>query len=234
MKISIVYNYPVFGGDHDDYALRFALTYNAFPPGFKHDTVVICNGGKVTQTIKNHMECLGTFPGIRYFEHLSNSGKDIGGYQAVTRHVDGDWFVFFGGSAFFWKEGWLKAVADSVGKFGDTLYGTMVGKHSVVSKILPHMRSTCFWTTRDIMNRYPIKAVDNESRFEFEYRTNSITRWAVKSGFRPKIVTWNSIYDMKEWDSIPDGFQKSDQSGLLFKERLACEPYYTEKRNHTA
>jgi hypothetical protein len=231
MKITLVYNFPAFGQHHDSCALRFVRTYAAFPPGIEHEVVVISNGGPVTSIMRDIIEKEGHFPNLRWFER-SNEGKDLGGFQEVSEKVPADWFVFFGGSIFFWKAGWLKRIAESIEACGETLYGTMAGGSNLSQAVYPHIRTTGFWTTPKIMNAYPHKAKCDNDRYEMEHRENCLTMWAEKNGFIPKVVTWDAIYDIPQWVSIKDGFHISDQSGLLFKDRLCESPWHEEIRSH--
>lgn len=233
MKISIVFTYPVLGEPYDSYALRFVNSYVENPPGMDHETIVVTNGGRQNEKMCNIIECFGDFKNLRWFYH-DNSGKDIGGYRHVARESNSDLLVYFGVSTTFSRPNWLVRVAESFEKYGDTLYGTMAGGSVLSQRVYPHIRTTGFWTTPALMNKYPWPVVTNNDRYEFEHRKNCFTMWCFRHKIFPRIVTWDAEYKMKDWEHIPDGFHRSDQSGLLFKDRLAEEPYYTEKRTHTS
>lgn len=225
MNPCIVYNYPALGGEHDDFALRFVLSYNAFPPGCEHDTVVISNGGEPTFTMRNTIEFIGNFKNVIWFTR-QNTAKDIGGYQDVAKMACTDLMVFFGGSIFFWKKGWLKRVVESFNKHGSSIYGTMGNSGDKKHRVWPHIRTTGFWMSPKLLATYPMKVTCDSERYEFEHGRNCLTMWAVSKRLKPKVVTWESEYDMKSWVNVPNSFHRGDQSGLLFRDRLTEEPFY--------
>jgi hypothetical protein len=225
VKISIVYNYPIYGREHDDYALRFALTYHHFKPQIEHETILVANGDHPTDAMKSTMRAFGRFPNFRWVSRR-NTAKDIGAYVDVAKVSTSDLLVFFGGSIFFWKPGWLERIADSVAKHGDTVYGTMVNSGDPGLNVAPHIRSTGFWMAPALLNHYPYRVHSDTDRYYFEHGQGCLTMWVAKRGLKPKLVTWDGEFDIPEWASAPESFHRGTQQGLLFKDRLAEPPFY--------
>lgn len=210
-RVVVIYVYPIFGGHHDGLAQRFAATYREHLPSVPHTLTVVSNGGPPTATMRE------TFRGIEcnWLEH-DDSGWDIGAYRKAASRIPCDLMVFFGGSSYLRRRGWLERMIESFETHGVALYGSM-GSHCRS----PHLRTTGWWCPPTLLNDYPYPTTSEQSsRYEFEHGPNSITLWAVKLGLKAFMVTWDGYYEMAEWPTVPNGFQIGDQSALIVGDRL--------------
>lgn len=226
MKIVVVYVLPLCAGDrHFDYALRFLESYHTHPPMEEHDTAVVLNGGKASSEIT----CLlSTLPNCMILEH-DNSGFDIGAYQFAARTVPCDLMLFLGVSTYFKGAGWLKRIRQSFEDYGNALYGAMGNMGDKKTNVFPHIRTTGFWMPPALLNAYPMKAKTHDERYQFEHGQNCLAEWIHKKGMHRWVVTWDGAYRWSQWDSIPNGFHRGDQSALLMGDHISEPPYY-----HTA
>lgn len=224
LKIVIVYIYPIDGaGGFRDKAAQFVNTYQQYPPDLEHATVVICNGAPVTS---DAMTLFAPMPGCSFRQH-DNSGMDIGGYQLAARTAACDLMVFFGAHTYFKKPGWLVKMRDAFLTGGDTLYGATGNQGDMRFNVYPHVRTTAFWCSPNLINRHPLRASHNGLRYEYEHGASGLTTWLIRQcGGQPWIVAWDGMYPLTQCDSIPNGFHQGNQSNVLVGDRLTAPPYY--------
>lgn len=224
MKIALIYIHVPHDPEHVDLACRFVATYNHFPPMGPHDTVVVCNGSPPTAFTKM---LFASLPNLSFLDH-DDSGWDIGAYQKAAREVPCDMMIFCGGSLHFVRPAWLHRMASAFIKQGPGLYGAMGNAGDLKVNVQPHIRTTGFWTCPQLFNAYPIRVTRQEQRYEFEHGKTCLTSWMLSQGKKVMVVTWNGEYVKEDWDRIPNGFHRGDQSALIVKDRLACPPYYAK------
>jgi len=209
-ETAIVYNYPVFGGEHDDYATRFVLSYMAFPPLENHSTYILVNGGALQPRMKNIMECIGCIPNINYIEKSSNAGQDISGFQYASMFINYPKVMYFGGPAHFKRAGWLKRIAEAWQRHGPGMYG------SVASHLQrPHLQTTGFLTSPDFIRRWGPMCVTREDRYGFEWGLNALWRKIVSWKMPAMLVTWDGEYPVGEWRKPANCLWRGDQSNCL-------------------
>ena len=223
MRIEVVYIYPAHSGDgYVNFAYRYLATYFQCPAGIDHSNIVVCNGGITDQV----PDILKTLPNCTLFQH-DNSGYDCGAFQAVARGSSADMMVFMGVSTWIKGEGWLKRMAEAFEGHGrDHLYGVMGNQGVEAVGVFPHIRTTGFWMAPSMLNRYPHKVTEASQRYAFEHGPQCLTQWMRNHGFKAFVVGWNGEYEWPNWDSIPNGFHRGDQSSLLVGDRLSDPPYY--------
>ncbi len=223
MKISCVYAYPPNAGiQYPLYALRFVRSYFSFRPGIEHQTVIVLSGALVTP---EHVSLFSELPDAEFICH-NNSGWDIGAFQlAALPARPCDMMVFFGASTTFRREGWLKRMADAWEANGPALYGAS-GHHGNASwGIFPHIRTTAFWCSPDLMNEYPIRIVRPEQRYPFEHGQISFTLWANDHGAKPWVVGWNDARPLELHDVNSNHYRPDDPAELLAWDRWT-EDFY--------
>lgn len=226
MKTAIVYVYPAPEIDQraEGWAFRFLETYYRRPPGMDHDTLIVLNGGEITYELM----CL--FSSLRRTEFVQHddSGWDIGAFQKAARTFpDYDLMVFFTSSVYLKQSGWLRYMVNAFEKKGDGLYGCMGNRGVPQFKVYPHVRTTGFWIRPKLMNEYPWVARKKEDRFPFEHGPNCLAEWLKRTKQLPtRVVTTNGIYEWENWDNIPNGYHRGDQSAMLCGDRLTEPPYY--------
>jgi len=221
--IEVVYNCPTaaFGPQHWEHACRFASTLHKFPAEHDHKFTVVSNGGKPDiQT-----EALFA-PFAAEFFCRANIAKDIGAWQGVAEHSSAELIVFLGGSTYIRGAGWLRRMVEAFRKHGDGLYGCMVNTGDQRFSVSPHIRTTGFWTTPWLMNKYPERIIKEEQRYPFEHGPNCLTTWVSKQGLPALLVTWTHEYALPDWGKCPNGFHRGDQSGILVGDHLSEPPLY--------
>ena len=221
MKVAITYIYPNAGeGGYFDLAVRFLDSYGKFPPGMDHDSIIVCNGSPATDETKFYF---GSLPNLICLEH-DGSGYDIGGFQLAARTVPCDLMVFFGSTAYLRQPNWLVRMVDAFQRHGDTLYGAMGNQG--VGDIYPHIRTTGFWMSPALLNRYPIQVTRPEQRYEFEHGRSGLTTWAIQQGKQPWVVSAVGDWVLQSCNSVPGGYHNGNQESLLTGDRLTRPPYH--------
>lgn len=220
MKTVLVYVYA--GQAYMNNAMRFVSTYHECPPGREHSSVVICNGFQPTSF---EQVLFSPLPNLTLMAH-DNSGWDIGAFQLASRSIPADLMLFFGSSAYFTGGGWLNRVEDSVARHGFGLYGVHGNAGDARVNVSPHVRTTGFWIAPSLLNKYPFIVKASTNRYEFEHGNTCLANWITKQGMQVWVVTWHREYLRHEWDGIPNGFHRGNQSALLFRDRLCDPPFY--------
>lgn len=220
MNVKCLYNFPATAGQqHVDWALRFIQSYNQYPPGMTHDTIIALNDARVTPEIT----CMfSSLQNVTFLERPGGIAQDIGAYQEAAAKFPCDLMVFFGGSTYLKGRGWLVRMVQAFQKHGMGVYGVMANKGDDRFKVYPHLRTTGFWCPPELMNRYPHRITKKEQRYEFEHGRTCFFNW-VKSQKLPVLaVCWKTEYEWKDWD-YPNGFFRGDQSGMMCGDRLTAQ-----------
>src|SRR4029077_19167443 len=164
MKVAIVYVFPnTADAQRTEQAARFVSSYNAHKPGMDHESIVVLNGssgggaGFATALF-------ASLPNMRILQH-DNSGWDIGGFQLAARTVPCDIMVFFGASAWFPRENWLERVVQSSRFRGLGLFGCHGNQGDGRVAVWPHVRTTGFWLTPELLNRSPNLVTEPHQRY---------------------------------------------------------------------
>lgn len=207
-------------------AVNFVQSYQKFPANTDHQTTIVVNGGRLTDEGRKIFEPL---PKVTFLAH-DNSGYDIGGYQRAARESKADLMLFLGATTYFNGAGWMQRVIESFVKHGDCLYGTMGNHGDPGVGVNRHIRSTAFWITPKLFNQYPIKITKLPQRYEFEHRKRCLTEWIMKSGIPALVVTFNGEYPWEQWDNIPNGFHRGDQSALMIGDHISGPDFYPPKK----
>lgn len=202
-SVVLIYVYPASG--FEAAAARFVDTYRNCPPEYAHSTVVVMNGGNVTADIKNMFAPLGP----SYFLH-DNSGWDIGAFLAVAQHIKSHMVLCCGANTHFKKAGWLKRYVQVWRKLGPGMYGTMAS-----NEVRPHLCTTGFATTPELLAAYPHKVETLEDRYEFEWGKGAFWRRVNKAGLPVKMITWDGVWGMDQLRVPPNIYRRGDQSNCL-------------------
>jgi len=222
MRVACVYIFPLDGaGQHGERAMRFLETYHQHPPGLDHETIIVCNGGQAGAETEF---LFGSLPNLKLLRRNDGVGQDIGGYQDAAQGSNSDLMVFFGGNTYFRRAGWMNRVVNSWMSKGDTLFGYTANRGA--GAVQPHIRTTGFWMSTKLFNQYPHKVTRNDQRYPFEHGRDCLTTWIKRLGKIPWLVSWDGEYKWENWDVVPNGWHKGDQSNLLFGDRLTEPPYH--------
>jgi hypothetical protein len=203
-------------------AIRFLQSYADYPAGIDHESVIVCNGSPATDETRFFF---GGMPNLTFLDH-DGSGYDIGGFQAAARTVPADLMVFFGSSAYLRQKNWLTMMVDAYRRHGDTLYGSMGNQGAMACGVYPHIRTTGFWLSTALMNRYPIRITTPEQRYPFEHGATGLTTWVMQQGLQPWVTSMVGDWVLQACDTIPEGFHHGNQVNLLTGDRLTMPPYY--------
>ncbi len=226
MNIELVYCYPMAGGQFDTLAEQFVSSYLQNDPMMEHSTTVVCNGHHQSPNcdVRGLFACL---PDVKFIEH-DNSGYDIGAFQRASNESLADFIIFFGASAYVKGKGWLYRYAEAYSKYGEAQYGAM-GHRGAMPGVYPHIRTTGLGCSPKLFNQYPIKITDRSARYPFEHGPECFTNWISRMGLKSWVVVHTGEFLWENWDLIPNGYHRGDQSNLLSGDRVSRPPYY-----HTA
>lgn len=195
MKVAIAYIFPLVNARvYEPQARRFALQYMRFPPGeTDHQLYVIANGG--AGKLDKRQEDLFS-PLVPAFLHHNNAGRDIGGFIMAARHVPCDLLVCMGAPARPRMACWLDIIVRAVENNGPGLYGPWAFHVPA-----PHIRTTVFAISPQILNAYPI-TVDDSRRYHFEHSHESITMFCMKKGFPVLQTTARGVFSIENWHHV--------------------------------
>lgn len=207
MRICVCYICVTNGPVTEDYAARFVTTYNEYPPGVDHDTLIICNGGPVdtkTAVLFSGMNAM-MFP-------RSNDGWDIGGYiQSAHGHcADYEMMLCCGESIYFHRAGWLKRLEQAWKKHGPGMYGSLSS-----NLVRPHLNTTGFCCPPQLLRSYNARVSSRSDRYEFEHGNHSLWKRAALSGLPVKLVTWDGEWDPRAWRVPNNILWRGNQSNCL-------------------
>jgi hypothetical protein len=224
MKIACVYIYPNAGeGGYFEHAARFLQSYTDHPAGLEHDSVIVCNGTPASDETKF---IFGGLSNVSFLDH-DGSGYDIGGFQLAARTVACDLMVFFGSTAYVRQPNWLARMVQAYKDHGDTLYGSMGNQGATNVGVWPHVRTTGFWLSRALFNRYPVQVTRPDQRYPFEHGANGLTSWVISQNKDVWIVPASEgDWLLQACDMIPNGFHQGSQDNLLVGDKLSRPPYH--------
>lgn len=221
VSVAIVYVHVANSKPYAELTKRFTDTYSKFPPEYPHRSIIVCNNGSPG----SHEPLFDRLP-QRQFLHHDNTGKDIGAYQKAAREVPCELMVFFGGSTYFRRAGWLKRMVEAYKKHGPTLYGSTANRGAPQIHVYPHIRTTAFWMPPALFNQYPERVTRDDQRYPFEHGRTCLTDWVSRNGMVPLVVSFEGEYPWEQWDSIPGGYHNGNQEQLLVGDRLCEKPYW--------
>ena len=225
LKIDALYVHLVGNTDSERLAYQFVESVSKFPPGADLNWVIALNspnGQELSTEMKQVFEALGN---VTYFKH-DNSGWDIGAFQAYSKTSKADFVLFFGSSSYARKNNWALPMITAFKTYGpNAIYGVTanLGNRDGVS---PHLRTTAFWCTPELFNRYPTRVTKPEDRYPFEHGHQSMTVWAWSQGYQVYVVETENVFAYPDWDNGPEGFQRGTQKNLLFGDRITSPPYF--------
>lgn len=195
MKVAVVYVLPVpHAKVYEPMARRFSIQYMRFPPGeTEHSLHVVINGGD-GQVEKRQQDLFS--PLVPTFLHHNNAGRDIGAFIMAARSIPCDLLVCVGSPARPRIDCWLDRIVKAVENNGPGLYGPWAF-HAPA----PHVRTTVFAISPQILNAYPIP-IDDSRRYHFEHSHESITMYTMKKGFPVLQITARGVFAIDGWHHV--------------------------------
>lgn len=219
MKFEICYTLPR-GDEHLNYAFRFLSTYLAYPPNIQHDTIILTDEGYEEEA----KDLFRMLPGVRAVA-TPDHGKDLSRYQAWCQRSNADCVLFLGGSTYCRRAGWgLRMIGAFMNHGQQHLYGAMPNTGN--GPVSPHLRSTGFWCSPALFNRYPIKATSHIVRYEIEHGRTCFTGWVLAQGLNAFEVTFGGVFPHGQWHSDQQGYAHGSQQNLVIGDRLTGPPYF--------
>lgn len=191
MRVAIVYVFPQLAEHvYEPMARRFADKFIEYPPGIAdHIPYIVANGGgKITPRQERLFH-----PLVPQFLYHDNAGKDVGAYMNAARTLTCDLLMCIGSPVRPCHAVWLDIIVAAVEDNGPGLYGPW-GSHTPT----PHLSTTAFAIAPEILKAYPYP-VRNETRYQFEHGTNSITAFTLKSGFAVRQVTARGVFGVDQF-----------------------------------
>ena len=204
-RITLVYVHAAAYPNQQGLAQRFVDTYHANPPGRDHESVIVLNGGG------NQSALFDSLPRVRYVTR-PDQGWDIGAYLHVALSMTDGVMLCFGGNSHFARPGWMNRVSEAWIKYGPGFYGTFA-----TYEVAPHINTTGFWCSPQILNSYGTLVISKQDRYEFEHGYNAMWRMCMRSGWPAKLVTWDGEYDWHQWRVPSNIYRRGDQSNCLFR-----------------
>lgn len=231
MKLSVLYLHVSAKSDptapdptwYLPYSLRFARTFEQFPPGIDHELIVVSCGKPIGE---DQMQIYRSI--VDRYECYEGPGWDLGAYQAISKTLDSDWVVCLATPVHIKREGWLRRFAEAWDEHGDGLYGAMASYENH-----PHIRTSAFAFKPDTMRQYPYEIDNRDKCFRFECGCDSegkpvegwcFTDWMNSLGKPTLMVTWESVWPGSGWRSPANIFRRGDQSNCLVWDRH-CDIY---------
>jgi hypothetical protein len=190
------------------WASRFAATFAAYPPGFEHELLLVCNGGPPSTEVGLLFEGMNT----RIWPRENDPGWDISGYINAARGpaADADLIVALGETCYFHRAGWLKRTVEAFSKNGHGMYGFFSS-----NVVRPHMNTTGFATVPSLLRDCPIQIRTRADRYLFEHGPHSFWRWIHSRGMPTKLITWDGEWDPRQWRAPTNILWRGDQSNCL-------------------
>ncbi len=207
MKLEVFYPYIAEKPDiFVAFSERWIETYLKHPAGVEHRLIVGCCKAPLTRGIQKLFSALKCD-----FYPYNGEGFDIGPAQMVAHNSQADFLVAMTSRTYFWKEGWLKAMADAFDKYGDGLYGPS-GSFEGHG---PHIRGCMYGLSPKTYRRYPHLVLTRGNGPTWENSPQSLTNWYKKQRLPVKMVCWDGVYDESEWRKPDNIFRRGDQSNLI-------------------
>ena len=204
MRICLLYVCVTRSRRSAEFASRFAASYQLNPPGWDHDTVVVCNGGPLA------LESSLIFSALKpkYWPRKNDGGWDISAYIEASHTLckDYDMLMLCGESAYFHRPGWLKRFVEAWEKWGPGFYGTFSSY-----LIHPHLQTNGFCCSPGLLQSWTDPVLNREQRYAFEHGTNALWRRAAVA----MLVTWDGEYMRRFWRHPPNILWRGDQSNCL-------------------
>jgi hypothetical protein len=194
---------------HQEQARQFVKSYHAHPPGVDHETVLVMQAGRLSAEMT---QLFASLPKVNVYHH-DDTGHDIGGYLAASKHIQTDLMACFGGSTFVRKGGWMRRMVEAVDKHGNGMYGPTASY-----QITPHLNTTGFWLPTKLLAAYDKPVVTRHDRYEFEHGCSAFWKIVQFNMKLPvKMVTHDGEYDWDQWrdPSLKGIYHRDDQSACL-------------------
>jgi len=219
MKFQVCFCWPR-GDEHLALVYRFLSSYATHPPNVEHETVILTDPGSLDDA---EFDLARTLPKVR-FHQCHAPGKDLSRYFSFAESSDADVMMCLGGSSYCRRAGWgLRAVTAFMRLGNQNLYGAC--GHTGQGPVRPHIRTTGFWCSPNLLRRYPLRPQNHAERYQVEHGAGCISDWVQAQGFKPWVISFGGEWDLAHANDDPNGYARGTQANLLIGDRLTCPPY---------
>ena len=205
-SMTLVYLCNLENSFHLQCADTFLESYRSNPPGYDHETTIVFNCGPASESQKEKFRFM---PNVKFYEH-DDSGWDIGGYIAASKHIHTDIAVYFGTASFVQHAGYMARMVEAYKKHGVGFYGSL-GTYEV----RPHLVTSGFWCDPSFVATYPVPVNTKPERYEFEHGRDALWRRVARQGLPAMLVTWDGEYEWLDWRRPENIYRRGDQSNCL-------------------
>lgn len=222
MKIGVIYLHVSKAGypeapppeHYIPFQKNFIDTYKRFNPGIEHELRVVSCGLPVSDGLRRMYEGVATS-----FDEYLAAGSDLGAEQDVMKRMNADFIVSLATPVSFWREGWLRRLAEAREKHGDGLYGPFAS-----NEVYPHIRTSCWAVDRSTFGTYPHLIDTREKCYWAEHKDRSLqlwqfTFWYASLGKPTMMVTWDGEYSPPDWRTPRNIMYDGDQSNCLMHDK---------------
>lgn len=212
---TVVYIHVPGDKPHEYYATRYVESVLSTSNQHIHNNLILCQGSMPTDDMKAVFLMLGR---CRFVVH-SDQGWDIGGYVRAATVLHDEMpsrpMICMGGNSSVIMNGWLDRLMDVWKNEGPGIYGTLSSYQA-----RPHLNTTGFMCLPEHLLRYPKTVISKEDRYEFEHGPGCWWYRMAKEDQRVRLVTWDGVYDWKQWRSPPNISCRGDQTNCLTHFRI--------------
>lgn len=205
MNILVVYVCVSKGRHSKHLAERFIASYHKFRAGFNHNLLVVLNGFSPPESLRAVFTNTPHWCLNRY-----NTGWDIGAYQEVAQCIKSDLMVCLGESVYFHRTDWLLRLMEACEIYGKGMYGFLSSY-----QLAPHLNTTAFACSPELIRSYPINVLSKGDRYQFEHGAHSLWRRVENDGRPAVFVTWDGVWPRKTWRYPQNILCRGDQTNLL-------------------
>lgn len=204
-KVEIVYVVVSRSERAREFAARFVVSFLTYPPVYPAKVTIACNGGEPdpeTKAILQMFDC-------EIKPRDNDRSWDLGAYYEAARTTEADMLVCLGESVYFHRSGWLGPLAAAWDQCGPGMYG-LFSSHFVRS----HLNTTGFAVCPKLLLSHP-KPQEGADRYEFEHGRYSFWRALDRRKVPVRFVTWDGVWEPKDWRVPQNILWRGDQSNLL-------------------
>jgi len=208
VTVTLCYICVTGGKRTDDFASRFVSSYHEHPPGFPHDTHVICNGG-ILPAAKRLL--FASMPAV-FWARDNDQGWDVSAFIEAAHGACAqyDAMLCLGESAYFHRAGWLERFVDAWKTLGPGLYGAFSS-----NAVRAHLNTNAFFCAPGMLRLYPRPVRSKSERYEFEHGQRAFWRYLEPKGYPVRLVTWDGLWKPRQWRQPANILWRGDQSNCL-------------------
>lgn len=213
-SVTVVYIHVPHDAPHEALAKLYVDSVRQFPGGHPHRNLIVSQGEMPTPEMQ---ALFGRLENCSYYVH-DDTGWDIGGFIAAAGQVRDEVMLCLGSSAQVRRAGWLARMMAAWDRHGPGLYGSLAS-----FQVRPHLNTTGFWCSPQLLMGYPKRVLTKDDRYEFEHGVGAFWRRVHVAGGKVMLVTWCGEYPWKQWRTPPNISCRGNQENCLTYFRINYE-----------